>query len=125
MQFSFERKCESAYHVSLFKGKRTSYHCPSTEIPSNYSGHQFNYYHGLTYVIMNQTVNSERYVQILSTKVAPFIWWNEIYHRMGHHLTPCSLLARIRLNEYLHGHWIDWETWISRVAAQISRPDYL
>ena len=63
------------------------------------------YYHGLTYVIMDQTVNSERCVQILSTKVAPFLRRNEIYQQDG---TPphFSLLARNLLNEHLHGRWI-------------------
>ena len=44
------------------------------------------YHHGLTYVIMDQTVNSERYVQILSTKVMDYyiyLDWTltfEVYH---------------------------------------------
>ena len=87
------------------------------------------YYHGLT--ITDQTINSERHVQILSTKVASFIRLNEIYQQDGvpRHFI---LLARNWLNEHLHGRWIlrwapSWtlETWILRMAAQISGPDYL
>ena len=63
------------------------------------------YFHSLTYVIMDQTVNSERYVQILSTKVVPFLRRNEIYQQNG--APPSfSFLVRNWLNEHLHGPWI-------------------
>jgi len=63
------------------------------------------YHHGITFVIMNQAMNSESDVEILATKVAPFILQDEIYQQDG--APPhFSRIARAWLDEHLHGRWI-------------------
>ena len=63
------------------------------------------YDHGISFVIMNQTLNSKRCVEILETKVALFILQDKIYQQDGAPL-HFSCIARTWLDEYLHGCWI-------------------
>ena len=77
------------------------------------------YYHDLT--IMDQTVNSERSADSVH-KSRSFHWaeWNlpTGWGTTSLH-SPCKKLA-----QWAPSWTLDWETWISRMAAQIAEPDF-